>query len=98
MVLDNHLKKLPDKLIQEKEIKILVWNSRSIRSVTKRTLLIDVLTRNEVHIALIQETFLIKEDPLYIRGWRIFRADGMNRRKGVCIMVRADMQWSVCLC
>ena len=42
---------------------------------------------NDIDIALLQETFLIEKDKLYIDGYKIYRADNQIRRKGVAILI-----------
>lgn len=37
-------------------------------------------------------TFLIDEDQLYNKGYKIFRADGQTRRKGVVVLVRTELE------
>lgn len=48
------------------------------------------MRKNEVDIGVIQETFLTKEDELYIRGSKIYRGDNTTRRKGVAILVNSQ--------
>ena len=69
------------------EIKILIYNCRSIRDYMKKIFLLDLLRNFDIDVALLQETFLIEEDKLYIEGYKIFRADNQIRRKGVAILI-----------
>ena len=54
-------------------------------------MLVDILRSNENDIALLQETFLIEEDKLYIEGYKIYRADNQIRRKGVAILINTKL-------
>ena len=72
-------------------IKVLIFNCRSIRDFHKKIFLLDVLRCYEIDIALIQETFLIEEDKLYIDGYKIYRADNQIRRKGVAILINTKL-------
>ena len=71
------------------ELKRLIFNYRSIGDYHKKIFLIDVL--RDIDIALIQETFLIEDDKLYIEGYKIYRADNQIRRKGVAILVNSKL-------
>ena len=69
-------------------LKIMIMNTRSIKDYIKRLLIIDLLRSKEIDIACIQETFLIKDDPLYFEGYKIFRDENnTKRRKGVLILI-----------
>ena len=70
----------------------LFWNPRSIRDQTKKMLLHKMLTENEIAIAGLFETFTIPEDTMYLKGYRIYRADAENRRKGVMILINTKLQ------
>ena len=73
-------------------LNILIMNCRSIRDYLKRILIMDILRSKEIDIALIQETFLIKKDPLYFEGYKIFRDDNeIERRKGTAILVSTKL-------
>jgi len=69
------------------KINILIWNIQSIRNYTKKIFLTQLLYDKDIHIALIQETFLIQDEKLYIKGYLIFRSDGTNHRKGVLVLI-----------
>ena len=71
----------------QNKINILVWNIQSIRNYTKKQFLIQLLFENDIHMALIQEKFLGQDYKLYIKGFKIFRSDGISHRKGVAILV-----------
>ena len=72
-------------------LKTLIFNCRSIRDYYKKIMLVDILRSNEIDIALLQETFLIEEDKLYIEGYKIYRADNQIRRKGVAILINTKL-------
>ena len=73
-------------------LNVLIINCRSIRDYLKRILIMDVLRSKEIVIALLQETFLIKKDPLYFKGYKIFRDDNeLQRRKGTAILVNTRL-------
>lgn len=69
------------------EVNIMLWNCDSLGSYAKRSYLIEQLYTNDIQIAIIQETMLIKEDKLYMKGYKTFRAEGNIRRKGVLSLV-----------
>ena len=73
------------------KLNIMVWNSRSIRSYAKQSILHRVLTENNIHIAMISETFLISEDKIPISKYRVFRADNTIRRRGVLILISTEV-------
>ena len=73
-------------------LNVLIINCRSIRDYLKRILIMDILRSKEIDIALLQETFLIKKDPLYFEGYKIFRDDNeLQRRKGTAILVNTRL-------
>ena len=42
-------------------------------------------------MALLQETFIAEEDQMFIKEYRIFRADGPTQRKGVAFLVSTEL-------
>ena len=73
-------------------LNVLIMNCRSIRDYLKRILLIDILRSKRIDVALLQETFLIKKDPLYFEGYKIYRDDNeMQRRKGTAILINTKL-------
>ena len=58
-----------------------------MRNYTKRLFLTQLLIEEDIHIAMIQETFLTQDDKIYIKGYRIFRSNGQAHRKGVAILI-----------
>ena len=76
-------------------VNILIWNITSIRSYSKRTILARILKEKSIDIAFIIESFLSPEDPLYIRGYKVIRADNaLARRKGVVILANQEITCS----
>ena len=60
---------------------------RLIRKLCKKKLPNRTTINNDIQIAMIQETMLIKEDKLYMKGYKTFGAEGNIRRKGVLSLV-----------
>ena len=88
------------KLIEEKKyikkfsnpINIMIWNCDSLSNYTKRAFLIEQLYTNNIQICLLQETMLKKSDKLYMKGFKIYRADNGERRKGVAILISNELK------
>ena len=73
-------------------LNVLIMNCRSIRDYLKRILLMDILRSKKLDLALLQETFLIKKDPLYFEGYKIYRDDNeIQRRKGTAILINTQL-------
>ena len=73
-------------------LNILIMNARSLKEYLKRVFIIDLLRAKDIDIGLIQETFLIKKDPLYFEGYKIYRDDHETiRRKGVAILINKKL-------
>ena len=72
---------------KEQNINIMVWNCNSLRNYTKRTFLIEQLLINNIHIALLQETMLNEYHKMYIKGYKIYRSNSTDNRKGVAILI-----------
>ena len=53
-------------MMNTNQLNVLIFNCRSIREYYKKLLLIDILRSKDIDIALLQETFLIEEDKLYL--------------------------------
>ena len=81
-----------NRIIEHSKINCLTWNLTSIRSYAKKTLLGRILYEHNIHIALLSETFLIKEDKFTMKDYFIYRSDNTTRRKGCAILVRNDLQ------
>ena len=57
-----------------------------MRDFTIKSFLIQQMYNNNIDIALINETMLNKSDKLYIKGYKVYRADAKTR-KGVAILI-----------
>ena len=75
-------------MMNKNELIILIMNCRSIRDTYKKLLLIYLLKSKDIDIALLQETYLIENGKLYIKGYKVYRGDNTIRRKGVAILVK----------
>ena len=64
---------------------IMLWNINSLRDFTIKNYLIQQLYEN-IDIAILNETMLTHNHKLYIKNFRIYRADA-NFRKGVAILI-----------
>ena len=73
---------------QLSEIKTLVWNCRGLSDFYKRQFLLDYMKANNIYIAAIQETHFKKEEEIYTKGFRIYRANNYSvKRKGVAFLI-----------
>ena len=75
--------------------KVMIWNADSIANYTKRSFFIEqlyTLYTNNIQICLLQETILKKEDKFYIKGFKIYRADNEERRKGVSNLISNQLK------
>lgn len=84
--------KIPSEDTEEKLIKVAIFNIRSLRSITKKNFLSHILYDNEIKIALIQETWLDENSQWYQKGYRIYRANNPNNRKGVAVLISNDIK------
>ncbi|GFR59552.1 RNA-directed DNA polymerase from mobile element jockey [Elysia marginata] len=67
--------------IQEKKsIRIMHWNAHGIK--TRKLELGVFLTENKIDVCAIQETHLKEEERFWIRGYKDFRQDRINRKNG----------------
>ena len=72
------------------QINIMVWNLRSINpqgQMYKRGYLVQMLYEENIQIALLQETMLQEKNKLFIKGFKIYRADSPINRRGVAILI-----------
>ena len=68
----------------------MVWNLRSLNphgQIYKRGYLIQTLYEENIQIALLQETMLQEKHKLFIKGFKIYRADSQINRRGVAILI-----------
>ena len=84
-----------DSIITENNVKILIWNARSLNDVTKRVFLADILNNNTPDIAIIIETFLLDEFNLYIKNYKTYKTRNAIKRKGVAILIHKNIIASV---
>ena len=76
--------------MEQNKVKIMIWNSNSIRDFTIKSFFIQQIYENKIDIALIQETMLKENDAFYIKNYRIFRANSKFRR-GVAIIISKQL-------
>ena len=74
------------------KINILIWNTQGLNNYTKRLYLTNLLYEHNIHIALLQETHYQTNEKMYIKGYKIFRSDGQNHRKGVATLLATNLQ------
>ena len=74
------------------QINIMIWNCDSLSNYTKRTFLLEQLYTNDIQLCLLQETMLKKTDKLYMKGYKIYRADNSERRKGVAFLISNELK------
>ena len=67
--------------------RIAIWNVDSIRDYHKRSFMLQKLYDANIQIAFLQETMLTPAIQVYLKGYKIFRADSNNGRRGVAILV-----------
>lgn len=67
-------------------IKILQWNSRSIKP--KKCLLEQILAENEISVCVLSETWLKPSETLNIKGFQIIRQDRLDGKAGVAILIK----------
>ena len=84
-----------DNLTTENNVKILIWNARSLNDVTKRIFLADILNNNTPDIAIILETFLLDEFNLYIKNYKTNKTRNIIKRKGVTILIHKNIIASI---
>ncbi len=75
----------------ESEHTLVLWNCRSKREPVKREYLRNIMLLENASLGLINETFMIKEDRLFVRDFRNYRADNTVRRRGVAVLVRKQL-------
>ena len=75
-------------------INILQWNSQSLRP--KQVDFDTLLNREKVHIALLSETWLEEDTPIYLRGYNICRKDRYDSYGGVAVIVHKSLNIQVC--
>ena len=71
MISAQMIKQQQNRIKQKIPIKIMVWNTDSIRDFTKKSFLIQLLLENRIDIAMLQETMLTTDDKFYIKNYKI---------------------------
>lgn len=66
-------------------INLLQWNSQSLRP--KLSSFSDLLARENIHIAIICETWLDSESSINLSGYNVYRTDRWDAYGGVAIAV-----------
>ena len=79
----------------QSELKIMIWNARSLCKYVKKTFVIDIISNEHPDIALISETFLLDTDNLYVKGYMTYKTKNNIRRKGCCILLSKNVLASV---
>ena len=77
------------------EIKVMIWNARSLSSSTKKCFLIDIVRNESPYIVIISETFLLDSDSPFVKGYRTYKTKNNIRRKGTCILVSKNILASI---
>jgi ribonuclease HI len=71
-------------------LNFLQWNSRSI--LPKKSLLLDFIRNNNIHVVALCETWLRNSDNFYIPGFDVIRRDRLDERGGgVLLACRRDI-------
>lgn len=80
-----------DKEKEKIPINLMIWNIDSINTPTKRGYLLEFLYEKNIQICLLQETMLKQGDKMYLKVFKIYRADSDIRRKGVAILISNEL-------
>lgn len=85
-------------MVRYKYVNLLIFNAHSVRPRKKE--IIDFLVTNDIHIALINETFLDSSETFYVRGYRVYRLDrsGPHRGGGVAIIIKLSIDHDLLPC
>lgn len=74
----------------ETNINLFQWNSQSLRP--KLCSFADLLARENIHIAIISESWLDSESDMTISGYNVYRTDRWDGYGGVAIIVHKSIQ------
>lgn len=74
------------------QINIVQWNSQSI--LAHRNIFTQFLLENDIHIAILCETWLKSKNKFNVRGYEIVRLDSGNNHNGVAILVHHSLQFT----
>jgi len=73
-------------------LKVLIWNAQSVGN--KRVELFDFLTRENIDVALITETWLKPQSSFFHRDFNCIRSDRVDgNHGGVAIVIRKDIEY-----
>ena len=70
------------KKINKEKIKILFRNAGSLKSFIKKSFIIDILSIEKPELAIISKTFLLDEDKIFDKGYKIYKTRNISIRKG----------------
>lgn len=73
-------------------LNIVQWNSQSI--IAHRHIFTHFLIENDIHIALLSETWLQSKHNFKVRGYQIARLDSGNSHNGVAILIHNSLQYT----
>ena len=62
--------------------------NQQYQKITPKT---NLLYEENIHIAFLQETHYETKEKMYIKGFKIFRSDGHNHRKGVATLISTNL-------
>lgn len=74
------------------QVNIVQWNAQSL--ISSKQLLTQFLYDNNIHVALISETWLKSHHRFNIRGYTIERNDLGNKHNGVAILIRNSIDYT----
>lgn len=77
-----------------KKLRILTYNVNSLYSLEKRTAFNMFMKNNNPDIALISETKVTKRNNINVVGYKTFRQDKREDRRGTAIFVRDQISYS----
>ena len=62
-------------IITNDNIKIMMWNARSLNDITKKIFLSDIISNNTPDILVIMEIFLIDDSSLFIKITKLIKLE-----------------------
>ena len=76
-------------------MKVMIWNTRSLSSYIKKAFLTDIIRNEKPEIVLLQGTFLLNEENLYIKDYKTYKTRNHYKRKGCCILFNKNIIVSI---
>lgn len=79
-------------------MKVRTWNLKGVNNVIKRKKILNILKKNKIQIALLQETHLSdKEHQKLCRDWvgQIYSSSFSTKRCGVCILLHRNLPFTL---